>query len=611
LRISPRVPPEAARSAELTLSLSISCASVGLSLVDTHQRKSELLYARASPLMVSAMASEVEMDCQVVVQQIQVDNQLPSAAYATAVFGAPASAGGPAATAGGGAAGSAWLQANISRRREEKRVRHLQLSMGETHLQVEESFLHTLHAFGARVGATAAATMGDSMGAAHPHHPSATGPAAGVASTPTAPLSTLSAGGASPTARLDVLMLEASLELPPVQAERKRPWYLDSLSLEEARLVLSYRRLSARLAAEAAQRSGLRLPITLPNFEALPLKLRGFARRHLFLERSRLERQLATHFSGEITRQLHKIVLHVASGTLHAHGEHAYAPGATAPARNVVQGVVQGGVGLGKGLYHGLTGIVSAPVRGASAGGVSGFARGLGRGLVGAAIKPTAGMLELASKTAQGIKNTGRVLEVSELGLGGSLAQRAARVRVPRMLHGPAGAIRPYDQLAGAGWSALVRADRGRYVSEGLACCVTGGTGGACDRLLLLTSERLMLIELPEDAMGGGAARGSKSGLRPEWQVPLRDLTELRFDSRARAEGQIPGGAHALVLRSPALVDAAAAISGAQAEPGAIRVQLADAHACHELAEAMAELMVGGMAGDAGPTAGPPARGAR
>jgi hypothetical protein len=560
--------------------------------------------------MVSFMASEVEIDCQIVVQQIQLDNQLPSAAYTTAVLAAPAASLPP-----GGGLGAPWLQANISRRRDEKRVRHLQLRMGETHLQLEESLLHTLHAFGTRVAATAAATLGECAppAASPPQHatPAATETLTTDAAPSPPPPSAAPPGHPTPSGtatslpRLDVLMLESSLELPPIQTDRKRPWYLDSLSLEEARLVLSYRRLPARMSAEASQRSGLRLPITLPNFEALPLRLRGFERHHLFLERSRLERQLSSHFSTEVTRQLHRIVLHVASGTLHAHGEHSYAPGATAPARNVVHGVVQGGVGLGKGLYHGLTGIVSAPIRGASAGGVSGFARGLGRGLVGAAIKPTAGMLELAAKTAEGIKNTGRVVQQTEFGMGGSLALRAARLRVPRMLHGPASAIRPYDPLAAAGWSALQRADRGRYLAEGLVCCVTGGTGKAIDRLLLLTTERLMLIEVPDDAMGGGAvpSGNNKSGLKPDWHVPLRELTELRFDSRARAETGV--GAHALVLRSPALLYAAAVVGGAQAEPGAIRVILADAHACHALAEAMAELMVGGVAGGGGATAPP------
>jgi len=596
LRISPRVPPDAAKSAELNLSLSFVCASAGLSIVDTEVKRSEVLYMRASPLTLSVMQSETEVDAQLTVQHIQVDNQLANSMYTTAVLGA--AAGISDATS---SIATPWLQAVVSRRREEKRVRLLQLCLSETHLQIEENFLHDLYSFGSRVGfAVVAAARGGISASSSPSSPMA------VAATAITPVleGVENPVNGSVVERLDGIMLEAALELPPVLSERKRPWYLDTLQLEEARLVLSYRRLAARAAATAAQRSGLRLPLTLPNFEALPLRLGAFERHHLFLERTRLERQMGTHYSSEIMRQLHRIVLHVASGTLHAHGEHAYAPGANVPARNVVQGVVQGGVGLGKGLFHGITGIVSAPVKGASTGGVSGFARGLGRGLVGAAIKPTAGVLELAAKTAEGIKNTGRTVEESELGVGGSLAQRAERLRMPRMLYGPVGAIRPYDALTAAGWCALVRADQGRYAAESLISCVLGGTGSELDRLLVLTNERLLLVEVPE--MGTfGRRRGA---LKADFQVSLRELTELKFDSGARSPtpSAVPGDAptvacdHALVLRSPTLVDFAAATC-AQAEPGVIRIWLENAQACHTLAEAMAQLAVGGDASDSTP----------
>ena len=108
-------------------------------------------------------------------------------------------------------------------------------------------------------------------------------------------------------------------------------------------------------------------------------------------------------------------------------------------ARNVVEGVLHGGVGLGKGVLHGITGLVSAPVRGATEGGVSGFAKGLGRGLVGVAVKPTAGVFELAAKTAEGLRNTGRALD--SLALERSL-RLSERQRLPRMLYGEAREVR-------------------------------------------------------------------------------------------------------------------------------------------------------------------------
>ena len=163
-------------------------------------------------------------------------------------------------------------------------MRQLQLCLGETRLQVEEAFFHTLHASGARVGAAASAAHASSGGAA------AAGAARGAQ-----PRGASAGAGASPAApadeseRLDLLMSDAAADLPPILSSRKRPWYLDALQLNEARLVLSYRKLPSRGAplSGPSRSGGLRLPASLPNFDALPLNLRGFERRHLFLERSR------------------------------------------------------------------------------------------------------------------------------------------------------------------------------------------------------------------------------------------------------------------------------------------------------------------------------------
>eukprot|EP00965_Chrysotila_dentata_P145096 4791570-Pleurochrysis_carterae.AAC.1 len=50
----------------------------------------------------------------------------------------------------------------------------------------------------------------------------------------------------------------------------QRPWYVDALRLAPLRLVLGYRRPPTPLSAE--ERGGLRLPLSLPNVEALPLQ---------------------------------------------------------------------------------------------------------------------------------------------------------------------------------------------------------------------------------------------------------------------------------------------------------------------------------------------------
>jgi hypothetical protein len=98
----------------------------------------------------------------------------------------------------------------------------------------------------------------------------------------------------------------------------------------------------------------------------------------------------------------------------------APADGKDGKPRHVAEGVLQGGLGLGRGIFGGITGLVAAPLSGAREGAaegkaLAGFARGLGRGLVGAAVKPTAGVLGLAAKTAEGLRRARRCALVARV----------------------------------------------------------------------------------------------------------------------------------------------------------------------------------------------------
>lgn len=80
-------------------------------------------------------------------------------------------------------------------------------------------------------------------------------------------------------------------------------------------------------------------------------------------------------------------------------------------ADNVLEGIGHGLLAFGGGLVSGVSGIVTQPIKGAQNGGAEGFFVGLGRGLVGAVVKPAVGVLDLASRTTEGIKNTPDMLE--------------------------------------------------------------------------------------------------------------------------------------------------------------------------------------------------------
>lgn len=58
------------------------------------------------------------------------------------------------------------------------------------------------------------------------------------------------------------------------------------------------------------------------------------------------------------------------------------------------------------GFKNGISGIVTQPVQGAEKNGLPGFFLGVVKGIAGLIIKPVSGVIDAASKTAEGIKNT-------------------------------------------------------------------------------------------------------------------------------------------------------------------------------------------------------------
>jgi vacuolar protein sorting-associated protein 13A/C len=57
------------------------------------------------------------------------------------------------------------------------------------------------------------------------------------------------------------------------------------------------------------------------------------------------------------------------------------------------------------GITHGVGGLVSKPLQEAEKGGVGGFFKGAAMGLAGLITKPVIGVIDLTTKTAEGIKN--------------------------------------------------------------------------------------------------------------------------------------------------------------------------------------------------------------
>ena len=123
-------------------------------------RRHELAYLRLERSSLLAVTSQLEIEVQLTVDSLQLDQQLPGACYPVALqgLGGSEASGRAAAAAAAVAEDAPWLQLTLLRRRREKRLRAVDLRLGEVRLHLEEALLAALHAFAQRaVPAPAAA----------------------------------------------------------------------------------------------------------------------------------------------------------------------------------------------------------------------------------------------------------------------------------------------------------------------------------------------------------------------------------------------------------------------------------------------------------------------
>ena len=282
-------------------------------------RRHELAYLRLERSSLLAVTSQLEIEVQLTVDSLQLDQQLPGACYPVALqgLGGSEASGRAAAAAAAVAEDAPWLQLTLLRRRQEKRLRAVDLRLGEVRLHLEEALLAALHAFAQRAVPAPAAAPATTPAAA---------PSAATAAATDAPASPARGDGAA----APPLLMTTTLAEPPLPtAARKRPWYIDEVQLCALRLQVSYRGRPEGAAAEGEWR----VPLTLPNLEGLPLGLASLTKRHFFISRRRLLEDFGKHYKGEVVRNLlsGKVLPRhanapAAPATLHAHAPVAAAP---------------------------------------------------------------------------------------------------------------------------------------------------------------------------------------------------------------------------------------------------------------------------------------------
>ena len=81
--------------------------------------------------------------------------------------------------------------------------------------------------------------------------------------------------------------------------------------------------------------------------------------------------------------------------------------------------------------------MVSNPFEGAKKGGVEGFFKGTFKGLSGLILKPATGIIDMATKTAEGIKNTANYFDDNK--------KIIKKARLPRVFYGREKYLKHYN----------------------------------------------------------------------------------------------------------------------------------------------------------------------
>ena len=405
---------------ELQASLLVHLSSIGLSLVD-HARRHELLHLRADGLSLSMMSSALEHEAQMTINCIQADAMLPQAATPVLLLGAPGS-------------GQPWLQANITRRRVEKRLKRVSINAKQLGIALDEPLLAALVAFGLRCQPNASAVaLTDAENT--------------PATTASSPVAAAAPAAAHLTPSL-TLVRAASSELTVAKKGGKRLWYIDNLLLHSISLQLTYRRLPG--AAEHSGSSGIPWHL-IPNVSDLSMQFRAYELSQSFFERHRLLKGMRKHYMGEARRQLLRIVLKTDVAVIAADSL----------------------------VSSRMSGVLSAFSRASSQHSLAASSLIESDKLRG----PLAAAAIAAA--AESRRETGD-------GLGAALACPSGRVRLARALIGPARAVGRFDELEAVGWHCLHHMpDLSEHASEPLLCCVNAAQAG---NVLLLTDGRLVCL---------------------------------------------------------------------------------------------------------------------
>lgn len=155
--------------------------------------------------------------------------------------------------------------------------------------------------------------------------------------------------------------------------------------------------------------------------------------------------------------------------------------------QHFVDGFGYGANSLIQSLKGGLTGVISRPYIEGKRRGMRGFGSGIYQGIAGLLFKPVSGTLDLASKSAEGLKNTIRRFDINT---------NKERVRMPRPFYGLQQKIKVFDArdalLVG---EVLTQIGEGNFKDNHFLEMKLIRPTNQNAHFLMLTEEQLFLIE--------------------------------------------------------------------------------------------------------------------
>ena len=118
------------------------------------------------------------------------------------------------------------------------------------------------------------------------------------------------------------------------------------------------------------------------------------------------------------------------------------------------QGIKQGVVGLSEGVFYGVTGVVMQPVKGFREEGGLGLVKGVGKGAAGLVLRPAVGVVDVFTRTAEGLQNMGNYLGDED---------KRVRMRPPRHIDGNEKLLKAFDWEEAARGAAVRELREGRF----------------------------------------------------------------------------------------------------------------------------------------------------